>query len=177
MRRLLLLCAIILSVSAQAQTDSIPSAPQLRFGYLSCDSALRAMPQYAIVQHQMAELRAAYQAELHRVEDEFNQKYEAFLEGQRDFPRTILLKRQNELQQLMQQNLEFKAQGQRDLQRAEAEAMKPLHHRLNEVLATIASECGYALIINTDANACPFIDPTMGEDIQEEARMKLIIDN
>jgi outer membrane protein len=135
------------------------------------------MPKYAIVQQQMTELRAAYQAELQRVENEFNQKYEAFLEGQRDFPRTILLKRQNELQQLMQQNLEFKAQGQRDLQRAEAEAMKPLHDRLNEVLATIARKRGYALIINTDANACPFIDPALGEDIQVETRMKLIIDN
>ena len=172
----------------QASSTSIPSSarpaetpdaagvfiPQLpKFGYLSYDSALRAMPQYAIVRQRLADLRQAYQLELSRVEQEFNEKYEAFLEGQRDFPRTILLKRQTELQQLMQRNVEFKAQGRLDLQKAEEEAMRPLRQRLNEALATLARGRGLALIINTDSNACPFIDPDLGEDVQEAVSILL----
>ena len=179
MKKLLLICSLVLSLPALAQSDSIPKTggataaytvpqPVVRLGYLSYDSALKAMPQYAIVQKQMADLREAYQQELSRVEEEFNQKYEAFLEGQRDFPRTILLKRQTELQQLMQHNIDFKAQSLRDLRQAEEDAMKPLRLQLNGVLATLARERGLALVINTDGNACPFIDPTMGQDIQEE---------
>lgn len=168
MKRLLLSLALLLSLSAFAQEDSTSLQPvQPIFGYLSYSQTLQAMPDYAIVQQKMADLRAAYETELKRVEEEFNKKYEAFLDGQRDFPRTILLKRQTELQQLMQQNLEFKAQGQADLQKAEEEAMMPLRAKLNEALAVIAREHGLAIVINTDANACPFIDPMLGVDVQQ----------
>ena len=168
MRQLLICLFALLSLTVGAQTvDSIP-APAIRFGYLSYDAALTAMPQYAIVQQKIKNLREAYNKEVERVESEFNQKYEAFLEGQRDFPRTILLKRQTELQQLMQRNIEFKAQGRQDILNAETEALKPLKIRLNETLATLARKYGLALVINTDGNACPFIEPTLGMNLQDE---------
>ena len=139
----------------------------LRFGYLSYEQALRSMPQYAVVQQQMADLRAQYQAETKRVEEEFNLKYEEFLEGQRDFPKTILQKRQTELQELMEKNIAFRDESRRQLAAAEQEAMQPLKTRLHEVIAEIASRQQLALVINTDANACPFINPAMGVNIGE----------
>ena len=139
----------------------------LRFGYLSYEQALLSMPQYAVVQQQMADLRAQYQAETKRVEEEFNRKYEEFLEGQREFPKTILQKRQTELQELMEKNIAFRDESRRQLAAAEQEAMQPLKTRLNEVIAEIAGQQQLALVINTDANACPFIDPTMGMNIDQ----------
>ena len=139
----------------------------LRFGYLSYEQALLSMPQYATVPQQMADLRAQYQAETKRVEEEFNRKYEEFLEGQREFPKTILQKRQTELQELMEKNIAFRDESRRQLAAAEQEAMQPLKTRLNEVIAEIAGQQQLALVINTDANACPFIDPTMGVNIDQ----------
>jgi outer membrane protein len=172
MNRIILLLFSFFVLTVSAQNDSVP-APTFRFGFLSYDSALVSMRDYAIVQQKMKGMREAYQQELKRVEEEFNQKYEAFLDGQRDFPRTILLKRQTELQQLMERNVEFKAQSLRELQEAETEALKPLRTRLSEMLATLARRHGLALIINTDANACPFIDPTIGIDLQQEVSTAL----
>ena len=80
----------LFTVFAQEEEAKAP----VRFGYLSYQQALQAMPQYAVVQQQMAELRQQYEAEMQRVTNEFNRKYEEFLEGQRDFPKTILQKRQ-----------------------------------------------------------------------------------
>ena len=164
----------ILSFTVQAQTalptntdTQTETQPVMRFGYLSYDQALKGMKAYVAAQEQLQQQRAAYEAEAKRVEDEFNQKYEAFLEGQSEFPRTILLKRQNELKELMQRNIDFKTQARQDLQTAEEEALKPIRAKLNETLASIAREFGFALIINIDTNACPFIDPTMGKNIQE----------
>lgn len=142
-------------------------------GYLSYDSVLVSMPQYAIVQAQMQELREAYDKEVKRVEEEFNQKYEAFLEGQKDFPRTILLKRQNELQDLMQKNIEFKQQGRRDLHQAEVDALAPLHKKLSQAIAGVAKKRGLALVVNTDSNACPFIEPSLSLNIQAEVEALL----
>ena len=153
-----------------AQSDSLPAVPssaayipqKLSIGYLSYDSALAAMPDYAIVQAQMKELREAYDTELKRVEDEFNRKYEDFLDGQRDFPRTILLKRQTELQELMKRNINFKQQSLQDLKKAKTEALAPLRKKLDTVIAEVARGKGLALVVNTDSNACPFIDPETG---------------
>jgi outer membrane protein len=162
---LALLMMVFLAVPVVAQEED--HSQQIRFGYLSYDSALVRMADYAIVQANMAALRSAYEAEMQRVEDEFNQKYEAFLEGQRDFPRTILLKRQTELQELLQRNIAFKKQGLDDLQKAEREAMAPLRQRLDAAIARVAAQQGLALVLNTDANACPFISPAMGVDVTE----------
>ncbi len=154
--------------------EQAPLISQLmQIGIMSYDSALTAMPDYALMQARQQKLRQAYEEELQRVEEEFNQKYEAFLEGQREFPRTILLKRQTELQQLMQQNLEFKRKGLDDLQKAEAEALAPLHEKLSAAIAEVARKMKLVLVVNTDSNACPFIDTDMGVDIQEAVAVLL----
>lgn len=151
-------------MNIQAQSDS---SLVFRFGYLSYKAAIESMAEYAVVQQQMESLRAQYQAETLRVEDEFNRKYEEFLEGQRDFPRTILQKRQSELQELMEKNIAFKEQSHKELEDAERQAMAPLRIRLIELLGTIGRERGYAFIYDTDTKALPFLNTDFGEDISE----------
>ena len=67
----------------------------------------------------------------------------------------------------MEKNIAFRDESRRQLAAAEQEAMQPLKTRLNEVIAEIAGQQQLALVINTDANACPFIDPTMGLNIDQ----------
>ncbi len=164
MKRFLLVVVACLALTTVQAQDSIPV---LKIGFLSYDRALKAMPDYTLEQQKIADLRAEYDKELKRVEDEFNRKYEEFLDGQKDFPKTILYKRQTELKELMERNVAFKANSRRELAEAEKAAMAPLRQNLNELLAEIAKEYGLALILNTDADACPYIDPNMGVDIQE----------
>lgn len=179
MRKFLFLLVVFLPLSAIAQTEPSPSvsarrqpqtavrptAGQPSFGYLSYDSVFRAMPDYAIASRQVEGLKAKYDAEMKRVENDFNEKYEEFLEGQRDFPQTILQKRQSELQELLDKNILFKEESRRLLKSAEKDIFTPLHARLAAELKAIGRERGYSFIINTDNNACPFINPEQGEDI------------
>ena len=137
------------------------------FGYLSYDQALKSMPEYLIVQKKLADLTAQYEAETKRVEDEFNTKYEQFLEGQRDFPPTILQKRQSELEELMEKNIAFKEESRQLLATAEKEAMAPLHEKLAAAIQQVGTSRGLAFILNTDQNAVPFINPSMGIDVTE----------
>lgn len=163
------------STAGQPTTDtqptSQPSCPT--FGYLSYDSVLHAMPAYATVMRQLDELKAKYEAEAKRVESDFNKKYEEFLEGQRDFPQTILQKRQSELQELLDRNILFREESRRLLTEAERGLLAPLHARIAGALRAIGEERGYAFIINTDGNACPFINPTQGENISSEVSERL----
>ena len=170
MRRILILICALIALNAQAQNDS---TQVFRFGYLSYKAAIERMAEYAVVQQQMEDLRAQYKAETLRVEDEFNRKYEEFLDGQREFPRTILQKRQTELQELMEKNIKFKDQSRQELEDAERQAMAPLRIRLIELLSTIGRERGYAFVYDTDTKALPFINPAQGEDISQMVNARL----
>ncbi len=136
-----------------------------RFGYLSYNEALRSMPSYEKAQKSLQELRKQYADELSRSEKEFSKQYAEYVDGQKSFPDNILLKRQKELQQLMEQGLEFKAEAKRLLEKAESELMQPVHQELKAVLARIGKKRGYAYILNTDNNACPFVNGELGDDI------------
>ena len=166
MKRFLVLLMAFVSLHAFAQGDAASSS-SIKFGYLSYQAAIQSMVDYALVQQTLSDLKAKYQAETKRVEDEFNRKYEDFLEGQRDFPKTILQKRQSELQELMQKNIDFKNNSRIQLAKDEAEAFAPLYAKLNETLARICAEKGYAFIIDTDVKSVPVVNPLMCEDINQ----------
>lgn len=154
--------------AAQQEEASTAQPVTLRFGYFSFEQVFHTMPGYGIAKHHMDELRAKYDEETKRVEDEFNTKYEAFLDGQRTYAKTILEKRQAELRELMEKNIAFKAEAARLLQQAEAETYAPLKSKINEAAKEIGKKKGFAFVLNTDNNAAPYLSAEMGEDITAE---------
>lgn len=165
-----LLAFLPVSVSAQGEA---PAVQTLKYGYLSYEAVLHGMADYAVVESSIGQLRSQYEAEQKRVEKEFNEKYEEFLEGQRDFPQTILQKRQSELQQLLDRNVAFKKESQRLLAEALADAEAPLRNRLQKALDEVGSQKGLAFIVNTDQQPLTWINPQMGEDVTEAVRAAL----
>lgn len=137
---------------------------QAKFGYFSFSEILNAMPDRAVADRNLADLRLKYDAEMKRAENEFNVKYEEFLEGQRDFVPSILHKRQAELQEMMEKNVAFRKEAERLLKQAQDDAYAPLRKKINEAAAKVGSARGYAFILNTDGDACPYIDATVSED-------------
>ena len=178
---LLFLALALVALSASAQQNQTPAEqpaaivaqPALRFGYFSFEQVFHTMPGYAIAKHNMDELRTKYDEETKRVENEFNSKYEEFLDGQRSYAKTILEKRQAELRELMEKNIAFKAEANRLLKQAEDEAFAPLKAKVNEEAQKIGKEKGFAFILNTDNNAAPYLNAEMGEDITAALEEKL----
>lgn len=158
MKKLILFFLLLATMPALAQSE-------LKFGYLSYNAVMQAMPEYAAMQNSMAELRQKYEAEQKRVEDDFNKKYEEFLDGQKSFPKTILQKRQSELQEMLDKNIAFKKESQRLLKQAEEDAMAPVMVRLAETLDAIGKVRGYAFIVNIDEKVALWLNPSLGEDI------------
>lgn len=154
---LLALCLLVLApMTANAQN---------KIAYFSYDEALKSMPEYVTAQKNISSLRSKYSAEMKRAEDEFNNKYEEFLDGQHDFAPLILQKRQAELQELMQKNIAFKAEAERLLAQAEKDAMASVKEKMSTALQSIGKQRGYAVILNTDSDACPYIDTTIADNI------------
>lgn len=171
MKQILLpLVFMLMPVAASAQQSahpqvSVPVEQSLRFGYFSYEEVLHTMPGYAIAKHNKDDLRAKYDAETKRAEDEFNAKYEEFLDGQRSFAPSILEKRQAELRELMAKNVTFKAEAVRLLQQADADAYAPLKAQIDAAVQKVGKVKGLAFILNTDKGAFPYVNALCGEDV------------
>jgi len=156
---------LILSIVLFAMPFMASAQQQIKYGYFSYKDAFMSMPDYTVASRNMESLKAKYDAEMKRAEDEFNNKYEEFLDGQKDFAPSILRKRQAELQELMEKNLAFKEESKRLLKQAEDETYAPLKKKLSDVVRGIGDARGYAFILNTDNDAVPYVSSAMGEDI------------
>ena len=155
------MCSCVGFVSAQdTPNESNPlqvvMQPQ-HFGYLSYNDVMKAMPEYEQAMQSIEELKATYDQEMTRAEQEFSKKFAEYVDGQKYFPENIMLKRQKELQQLMEQSIQFKKEAQELLTNAEAELLAPVKERLQEAIRTVGKNCNYAYVLNTDANAYPYI--------------------
>ena len=131
------------------------------------------MPEYAQAQQQIATLRAKYDAEAVRGEEEFQKKFVEFMQGQKDFPQSIMQKRQAELQTLMKGGVDFRVKAQELLAQAEKEAMGEVQKKLNRAILEVGVAYGYGFILNIDDNACPYINPVAGVDVSDLVRIKL----
>lgn len=176
MRKFLLLTTLLFSISLTsiAQTDEITEIVQKPyFGYLSYDSVMHAMPEYASAMSSYESLKTTYDNEMKRSEQDFNKQFKEYVDGQKSFPENIMLKRQKELQQLLDQSLQFKNEAERLLTQAKAELMAPVYERLQQVIEAIGVERGYDFILNTDNHTAPFINKSKGEDINGVAISRL----
>lgn len=161
---LLTLAAALLPTVARAQAQ---------FGYLSFKSVMEQMPEYAKAQQDLETLRQKYEQEALRGEEDFQRKFVEFLQGQKEFPQTIMQKRQLELQNLMDNAVAFRTQVGKLLEQAEQDLMAECDKKLRHAILEVGVEQGYGLVLNTDGNSCPFINPLAGVDITALVLQKL----
>ena len=153
---------ILLFLSLAAFTMSAQST--IKYGRLDYDSLLTSLPEYTQVQEQLSSLRQQYDKEAAYNEANFKRLFADFLQGQKDFPQNIMLKRQRELQDAMEKSLAFRRSCDSLLVRAEADLLAPLYVKLNTAIRAVGMERGYECIVNTAAGTHPFLHPSLTED-------------
>ncbi len=190
MKKLILSALLILAgaASAMAQAEIPPvsqpdeqplpaqpvSLPPAKYGTVRYDSLLHAMPEYGAVLIRLDQLRQRYAAETAYNETAFKRMFAEFLQGQKDFPQNILLKRQRDLQEAMEKALAFRQEADSLLQQAELEMVNPIRKMLDEAILSVGMERGYECIVNRDANNMPFLHPALTEDATPHIIEKLI---
>lgn len=167
MKKILIMIALFSCVGILSAQETVPSVPvqaqqqiviqPQHFGYLSYSEVLHAMTEYQQAMKSLEELKKTYDEEMNRAEQDFSKKFAEYIDGQKSFPENIMLKRQKELQQLMDQSMQFKKEAQELLTKAEEELMAPVHAKLNDAITAVGKSRNYAYVLNTDANAYPYI--------------------
>jgi len=149
------------------------SAQQYQFGFLSYSKILQTMPEYTQAQTALQTLKKKYEEEATYNEEKFKKMFADYLQGQKNFPEQIMLKRQKELQVAMEQGISFREDAKRLLGNAERELIQPLEAKLDSVLHLIGKENGLLFIGNSDGLNFPFIHNESGLDITEVVLARL----
>lgn len=140
-------------------------AQQAKIGYFSYKAILEDMPDYVTAMLGVETLRKQYDEELKAASDEFNEKYELFLDQQSMLDEPIKQKRQSDLQSLLDRNTQFRNESMRLLKQAEQDALAPVKQKLNKAIQSVGYSGAFLLIVNTDSEACPYIDSNSAEDV------------
>jgi len=144
---------------------ALVTSAQTKFGYISYSSIVKALPEYAQTKQQLDVLKSKYDNEIKRSESEFNAKYADFLQGQKDFPHNILMKRQKELQLLMDQSLAYRKEVENILTEAEKKMLAPLLYKVKTAIKHISVVEKLAYVINIDNDNLLYVDEQQGEDL------------
>lgn len=152
-----LICLLVSSASAFAQE-------QVKYGKISYKGLLRSMPEFKIAQEKINELRQQFESEAQYNETSFKRQFSEFLQGQKEFPQSILLKRQRDLQEAMTKGIAFRQTADSLLREAQKEMEQPLRARLDSAIMLVGIERGYECIVNTDVPSHLFIQPALTED-------------
>ena len=110
------------------------------------------MPEYAKAKQELEVLKQKYEQEAVRGEEEFQRKFVEFLQGQKEFPQSIMQKRQLELQNLMDNGVSFRIQVGQLLEQAEKDLLAEVDKKLKQAILEVGVEQGYGLVLNTDGN-------------------------
>ena len=142
-------------------------AQQMKIGYFSYNAVLKATPDYLTATANIENLKKQYDAEIQIAQKDFNDKYENFIENINGMASAIREKRQSELQSILERNIAFKQESERLLAKAEEEALTPLRNKLDNAIKSLGNDNNFVVILNTDNNAVPYINPMIGEDVTD----------
>ncbi len=162
----LVLFAFLSLTNSTAQTN-------IKYGVLSYNALLHELPEYALMQGRLNTLRAAYESEMRYNEQNFENMFADYLDGQSTFAAAILAKRQRDLQEALEKSLAFRTEADSLLRAAETEMLQPIKARLDSAINEVGIERGYEYIINTDTGAYPFVHKSVSEDATPYVRQRL----
>ncbi len=132
---------------------------------------IQAMPEFATMQKQMADMEAKYKNEMQVMQDEYNKKYSDFVAQQDSLTENIKMRRMQELQDMEQRTQNFIQISQQDFQKKQGELFTPIQDKLKNAIKAVGDEKGYTYILdpqivlyqgNTAVDATQFVKAKLG---------------
>lgn len=164
-------------IAEKSDIKSVESAQQspmgALYGFCNRRAIIEAQPEYAVVLEQMETLKKQYEGEIEYNEADFRRQFQEYLYGQKEFPQTILLKRQRDLQLAMEKGIAFRAEVDSLLRQARTDLLRPIEAHVDAAINAVAAERGYDYVVDTENGAFLYLNPRLSEDITLYVEEKL----
>ena len=163
MKKLIIFLLMMLPLGVFAQESKI--------AIVNTQEVIQAMPEFATMQKQMADMEAKYKNEMQVMQDEYNKKYSDFVAQQDSLTENIKLRRMQEIQDIQERMDNFVQVAQQDVQKKQQQLLQPIQQKLHEAIQKVGEEKGYTYIIDPAAllytgtnavDATPFVRTKLG---------------
>ena len=139
MKRMILAVAILsMAVVLQAQ----------KFGHVTSEVLLQAMPEYDSAQAKVQDLRQEYELEIERIQVEINKKIEEFNQTESVMSDLIKEAKASEIQEMQMRLQNFSQTAQQDLQQQSMMAIQPVMDKARAAIDEVAKENGLIYVFD-----------------------------
>jgi len=119
-----------------------------KFGHVTSEVLLQAMPEYDSAQLKLEELRQHYTLELERIQVEINKKIEEFNQAEATMSDLIKEAKASEIQELQMRLQNYSQTAQQDLQQQGMLVMQPVMDKARTAIDEVAKENGLLYVFD-----------------------------
>lgn len=139
MKRMILAMGILsMAFALQAQ----------KFGHVTSEQLLQAMPEYDSAQAELQQLQRHYELEIERIQVEINKKIEEFNQGEATMSNLIKEAKASEIQELQMRLQNYSQTAQQDLQQQSMIVIQPVMEKARNAINEVAKEHGLIYVFD-----------------------------
>lgn len=146
-KKTLLAIATILSMGFAAQAQ--------KFGVVSAEEIITAMPEFNDVQTKLGEASKQYEDEYAKLNEELQKKFTEYQELEKDAatPQGIKDRRLQEMQDLDRKAQQFAETARQDIQRQQVQLMQPIQEKVLQSIKSVGAENNLTMIFPSEVPA------------------------
>jgi outer membrane protein len=122
-----------------------------KFGHVSSEALVQAMPEYDSAQVELQQLQQHYELEIERIQVEINKKIEEFNRGEATMSNLIKEAKASEIQELQMRLQNYSQTAQQDLQQQGMMVMQPVMEKARGAIEEVAKEYGLIYVFDISA--------------------------
>jgi len=119
-----------------------------KFGHVSSDELVQAMPEYDSARTKLQELSTHYEDEIERIQVEINNKIEEFNQGEATMSDLIKEAKASEIQELQVRLQNYSQTAQQELQQRNMRLMQPIMDKARNAIEEVAREKGLLYVFD-----------------------------
>lgn len=152
-----LLLSVILAGAAVAQTA--------KFGNIDMAQVFEMMPESQIVENELSQLQAAYDDEIQKMGEDYQNKVSDFVAVQQSLDPNIAEARAQEIEQLQRRIQQFRDRAAKSLRDQRQQKTAPIVERVTEAIKTVGEKYGYTYIFDLKQAGILFFSPQQCDDV------------
>ncbi len=159
-----LLLIMLGSFTLSAQTEA-------KLGHINTNELLRLMPGREQAQAELERYAQDLENTFVAMQQEFQTKYQEFIENQETFSQLVRQSKERELQSLQERIMEFQESAQQDIMDQEARLLNPIIEQARNAIEKVGRDNGFTYIFDTSGGSLLFWE--RGENIMPLVRAEL----
>lgn len=141
MKKLIFALLLLMPFGAFAQSN-------LKMGYINRNELAQQMPEYNDAMKQLEDMRLKYTTEGQKLQEEFQKKYQDYMNQQDTLDAAIRQYKESEIMRLQQSIEEFTRNADSSLQKRQQELMAPVIQKMDQAIRSVGDENGFTYIFD-----------------------------